>query len=116
MVERYFKALVAKDYHSAYLLWADKGAAVRGTERAFAETFADYAKYDPKTGDPSEIHVRDGVQYVLVSASVDVVHRHNGESWHREGTVALKRSADRAVKDPDMRDWRIWSVDIRVKH
>lgn len=115
-VEQYFKLVRAKDYDGAYKLWADKGAATGGSAADFAKTFEAYSIYEPKTGEQTEIHVRDGKQFVLVTATLYVKNKRNGATADRSGTVMLRRSADRTVTDPDQRDWRIWGTDIRLRH
>lgn len=116
IVERYFALLTKHDYAAAYRLWGHGGKDAGGSAEAFADSFADYAKFEPQVGDPTEIHAREGMQYILVTARAHVESRKTGKAGEREGTVALRRSVDPADPDADKRDWRIWSVDLRARH
>lgn len=113
-VERYFDLIGKKDYAGAYRLWGNDGKDSGGSVEAFAASFAPYAKYEPEAGNPTEIRARDGMQYILVTARAHVENRKTGKTSERSGTVALRRSTDPNDPVADKRDWRIWSVDLRV--
>lgn len=116
VVEQYFTSVEKQDYQAAYRLWGNGGKDSGGSPESFANSFAGYAKFEPETGDPSEIHARDGMQYILVAARAHVENKKTGKTAEREGTVALRRSVDPDDPVVDKRDWRIWSVDLRVPH
>ncbi len=115
-VARYFDLIAQRDYAAARKLWGNGGADTRGTANQFAESFAQYAQYDPAVGEPTEIKTTGGKQYVLVQAKLHVVIKKSGRVSDREGVVMLSRSEDRQTGDPDKRDWRIWGVDLRESH
>ncbi|MBY0519380.1 MAG: hypothetical protein K2P79_03015 [Sphingomonas sp.] len=113
-VARYFAMIDGKDYAGAYRLWGNDGADAGGTIDDFKKTFAIYSKYEPIIGEPTEIHARDGVQYVLVQAKLHVENRKTGKIADRSGTVMLRRSANPDDPVEAKRDWKIWGVDLRV--
>ncbi len=116
VVTRYFALLDQHDYRAAYALWGNAGADTRGTLAQFAEGIKAYSVYDAKVGEPTAIKSRDGKQYILVTATIDVKSRKNGQTAARSGTVMLSRSADPEETAADKKEWRIWGTDIRVKH
>lgn len=115
VVAQYFALVEKKDFKAAYRLWGNGGKDSGGSPEAFANSFAPYAAFEPEAGDPSEIHARDGIQYILVAARAHVEIKQTGKTAEREGTVALRRSADPNDPVADKRDWRIWSVDLRAR-
>lgn len=115
VVARYFAMIEAKDYAGAYRLWGNDGADAGGTLDVFEKSFAIYSKYEPIVGKPTEIHAREGMQYVLVEAKLHVENRKTGRTADRSGTVMLRRSANPDDPVKAKRDWQIWGVDLRVK-
>lgn len=112
-VERYFAHIRARQYGDAYRIWDKDGAAAGGTEREFAESFKIYSVYEPKTGEPTAIKTRDGVQYVLVTATTRVKNAKDGRVANRSGTVMLRRPA--AAGGSSEGEWKIWGTDIRAR-
>ena len=115
-VQTYFKAIKAGDYAAAYAMWTEGGHSAAPSLAEFKASFAPYAEYEPSVGRATAVTVRDGTQFVLVSASAFVKQRGTGATAEREGFVMLRRSADPNDPDPAKRDWRIWATDIRVRH
>lgn len=115
-VQTYFKAIKAGDYAAAYARWTEGGHSAAPSLAEFKASFAPYAEYEPSVGRATAVTVRDGTQFVLVSASAFVKQRGTGATAEREGFVMLRRSADPNDPDPAKRDWRIWATDIRVRH
>lgn len=116
VVERYFAAVRAKDFRAAHALWGNDGRDSGGSASDLARTVAIYSRYEPEVGKPSAIQVRDGMQYILVSAKLFVENRRTGITANRDGNVMLRRSADANDPDPAKRDWRIWGMDLRVRN
>jgi len=116
VVTRYFAAIDAHDYAAAYALWGNKGADTRGSLQQFKDGITEYSVYKPTVGEPTAIKSREGKQYILVTAAIDVKSRKTGRTAARSGTVMLSRSADPNETDPDKKDWRIWGTDIRKRH
>lgn len=114
LVERYFAMIDKRDYAGAYRLWGNGGKDAGGTVEQFAETFAIYSKYEPQAGVASEIHAREGMQYVLVTAKAHVENKKTRKTADREGTVMLRRSTNPDDPVAEKREWRIWGVDLRV--
>lgn len=115
-VQRYFRAIEARDYAAAYAMWTEGGRSAAPSLAAFEASFAPYSEYEPAVGRPTAVTVRDGTQYVLVSASTFVKRRGSGATAERDGFVMLRRSVDPRDPDPAKRDWHIWATDIRVRH
>lgn len=115
-VQRYFQAIKAGDYAAAYAMWTERGKAAAPSLAEFKASFAPYSEYEPGVGRPTAVAVRDGAQFVLVSASTYVKRRDSGETAERDGSVMLRRSIDPNDPDPEKRDWHIWATDIRVRH
>ena len=115
LVEQYFAMIDKRDYAGAYRLWGNGGKDAGGTPEQFAESFAIYSKYEPQAGTASEVHARDGMQYVLVTAKAHVENRKTRKTADREGTVMLRRSGNPNDPVVEKREWRIWGVDLRVR-
>lgn len=115
LVERYFAMIDKRDYAGAYRLWGNGGKDAGGTPQEFAESFAIYSKYEPQAGTASEIHAREGMQYVLVTAKAHVENKKTRKTADREGTVMLRRSTNPDDPVAEKRDWRIWGVDLRAR-
>ncbi len=116
VVTQYFALIDAGKYDDAYHLWGNGGADVRGTLKQFTDGIRAYSVYDAKVGEPTAIKSREGKQYILVTATLDVKLRRTGGTAARSGTVMLSRSADPKETAPDKKEWRIWGMDLRVKH
>lgn len=113
-VERYFAHIRAKRYGDAYRIWDKDGVATGGSEQDFAETFKIYSVYEPETGEPTAIKTRDGVQYVLVTATTRVKNAKDGRVANRSGTVMLRRPAAAGAGESGG-EWKIWGTDIRAR-
>lgn len=116
LVERYYALIGKKNYAAARKLWGGDGAASGGNAAAFAATITPYSVYRPKVGDPTEIKVADGMQYVNVATTLHVQRRSNKAEADREGVVMLSRSTDPHDNTAGKRNWSIRGIDIRVHH
>lgn len=115
-VIRYFALIKRHDLAGARLLWGNHGEDTRGPPKAFADSITMYSKYVAKVGDPTEIKLADGQQYIAVETALHVKLKATGGVAERTGVVMLRRSADPRTTDADKRDWRIWGTDIRSNH
>lgn len=111
VIRRYYAAIGARDYATAYDLWGDNGAASGQQLEEFIAGFAETATVDVDVGEPSGIEPAAGSRYV----SVPVVIRAStnaGQAQRFEGTYTLRQSvADGATIRE--RQWLIYSADIR---
>ncbi|OYY91395.1 MAG: hypothetical protein B7Y45_03725 [Sphingomonas sp. 28-66-16] len=116
VAERYFDLIEKKKYRDAWLLWGNGGADSKGTATQFADSFKPFSVYEPTVGEPTEIKARDGQQFIAVAASAHVKIRKTGKEQERSGVVMLRRSADPSETIDEKKNWRIWGVDLRVRH
>lgn len=110
----YLAHLRVGDYAAARQLWGADGAESGGDVAAFTKAFRSFSKFDGRVGEPTEIKLADGKQYIVVAATVDAVMRATGKPSLRTGTIMLRRSAD-AKASADERTWQIWGTDIRQR-
>ncbi|TPG12398.1 hypothetical protein [Sphingomonas oligophenolica] len=116
VVVRYFDLIEHHDYAGARKLWGHGGADSGGDAKAFAAIFAPYAMYEPTVGEPTDVHVADGMQYVNIGTTVHAKQAKTGKILDQQGPVMLRRSIDPDSADTGDRDWTIWGVDIRTAH
>lgn len=116
VVERYFAAVNAKDFRTAHALWGNNGKDSGGSADDLARAITIYSRYEPEVGKPTDVRVRDGMQYILVSAKLFVENRKTGNTASRDGNVMLRRSINSNDADPAKREWRIWGIDLRVRN
>jgi hypothetical protein len=111
VVRRYYDAIQARHYDSAYSLWGQSGQASGKTRSAFAAGFAQTVQAHATVSDSVQMEGAAGSQYATVPVSVDAVLR-SGASQHFEGTYTLRRAlVDGAT--PEQRRWHIYSAALR---
>lgn len=113
VVRRYYGAIQARDYASAYELWGNGGQASGTSRREFAAGFAQTAGVTVTVTDSARIGGAAGSQYATVPVRVDAVLR-NGREQHFTGNYILRRSmVDGAT--PEQRGWTIYKADLRER-
>jgi len=113
IVRRYYAAIQARDYASAYALWDSGGQASGETLREFAAGFAQTARVSVTVTDSTRVGAAAGSQYATVPVRVDAVLR-DGREQHFTGTYVLRRSmVDGAT--PEQRRWTIYKASLRER-
>lgn len=110
-IQRYYDAIKARDYASAYALWSDGGRASGQSPEQFAAGFADTADVMVSLDTPSRVEGAMGSRYLEVPVAVEATSR-DGKVRRFVGAYTLRRSTvDGAT--PEQRAWRIASADLR---
>jgi hypothetical protein len=113
LVRRYYGAIRAGNYDSAYFLWGQSGQASGHTRESFAAGFAQTREVHAVVSDSVKLEGAAGSQYATVPVVVDATLR-NGTRQHFEGTYTLRRAmVDGAT--PDQRRWHIYSADLKPR-
>ena len=113
LVIRYYDLIKERKYADARKLWGHDGADAGGDTRAFAAAFARYSLYQPTVGEPTDIHVTGGEQYVNIAVKLRAKLKKGGRIVEQEGPVMLRRPV---ADESGGRGWSIWGVDIRSAH
>jgi hypothetical protein len=113
LVRRYYDAIQARKYDSAYSLWGQSGQASGHTRESFAEGFAQTTQVRATVSDSVQVEGAAGSQYATVPVVVDAVLR-SGATQHFEGTYTLRRAmVDGAT--PEQRRWHIYSAYLKPR-
>lgn len=113
VVQRYYAAIQAGDYRSAYELWGNGGQSSGQSRREFAAGFAQTARVRVTLTDSTRIEGAAGSQYATVPVRVDAV-LNDGREQQFTGTYTLLRSmVDGAT--PEQRRWTIYRADLRER-
>ena len=113
LVRRYYDAIQAGKYDSAYSLWGQSGQASGKSRAAFSAGFAQTAQVRATVSDSVQMEGAAGSQYATVPVVVDAVLR-SGANQHFEGTYILRRAmVDGAT--PEQRRWHIYSADLKPR-
>jgi len=110
VIRRYYAAINAGDFRTAYELWSDNGRASGQTFEEFEAGYAETARVEVEVGTPSRIEPAAGSRYIDVPVVVRAEAK-DGEQQQFEGTYSLRRSVvDGATEE--QRRWHIYSADI----
>lgn len=90
VVEKYYEAIDAGDYRSAYLQWGGNGTASGKTYSRFRQGFAQTAHSRVVTGEPVNGDAAMGSVYVDVPVEVFAILK-NGHKQHFRGHYTLRR-------------------------
>ena len=113
LVRRYYAAIQAGKYDSAYSLWGQSGQASGKNRAAFSAGFAQTAEVRVTVSDSVQLEGAAGSQYATVPVVVDATLR-DGTRQHFEGTYTLRRAmVDGAT--PEQRRWHIYSADLKLR-
>lgn len=113
VVRRYYDAIRAGAYDSAYALWEEGGKASGRTLREFAAGFAQTAGVRATVGDSVRVEGAAGSQYATVPVVIDAVLR-NGRHQRFEGTYTLRRVMVPGATRAQHR-WHIYSARLRER-
>jgi hypothetical protein len=113
LVRRYYDAIQAGKYDSAYSLWGQSGQASGKNSAAFSAGFAQTAQVRATVSDSIHVEGAAGSQYATVPVVVDATLR-DGTRQHFEGTYTLRRAmVDGATLE--QRRWHIYSADLKPR-
>lgn len=90
VIEKYYKAIDARDFRAAYLQWGGNGTASGKTYSRFRQGFAQTAHSRVVTGEPVNGDAAMGSVYVDVPVEVFSVLK-NGHKQHFRGHYTLRR-------------------------
>lgn len=110
-VRRYYAAIDARDYGTAYAQWADGGAASGKSRQAFEHGFARTRRTHVDVGRPGRVEGAAGSLYITVPVTVNAV-LDDGTRQHFTGSYVLRQ-----VNGPDgpapLRSWHIQSATLK---
>lgn len=113
VVRRYYAAIDAKDFASAYALWGQDGQASGKTLQQFATGFGNTTRSHVTIGDSGRVEGAAGSQYATVPVTVDATLR-GGREQHFTGTYTLRRAmVDGATAA--QRRWHIYRAELRER-
>lgn len=109
-VRRYYAAINAKDYATAYALWGNNGAASRQTYEVFAHGYAKTTGVQAQVGKAFGAEGAAGSRYIQVPIDLAATQA-DGSSRHYRGNFTLRAvMADGAT--PQQRQWHLDSADL----
>jgi hypothetical protein len=109
-VRRYYAAINARDYATAYALWSNGGAASRQRYEAFAGGYRTTTSVQATVGKASDPEGAAGSRYIQVPIELSS-HRSDGSTRHYRGRFTLRAVlADGAT--PQQRQWHLDSADL----
>jgi hypothetical protein len=112
-LERYYSAINAHDFGTAFRLWGREGEASGKTLDVFRAGFAQTARSELSVTKPAQIEGAAGSMYATLGVEVRATLR-NGVQQHFVGDYVLRRVNDVDGADPDSLQWHIDSASLRV--
>lgn len=109
-LRRYYAAISAHDYSTAYSLWRDEGRASGQTPDAFARGFADTTQVRVALGDPGRVEGAAGSRFVRLPVTVTATLR-DGTRQRFTGAYTLRRTAGPGASVQDRR-WRLSAATL----
>jgi hypothetical protein len=110
VIERYYAAIAARDYRSAYDFWPSGSEPNRQTYDQFAAGFAETESVAVEVGEPGRVEAAAGSRYVDVPVTIRARAR-SGVEQRFQGSYTLRRSvADGASAAQQM--WHLYSASI----
>ena len=107
-VQRYYAALNAHDFGTAYIQWADEGQASGKSRQAFEQGFAHTRRTHVNIGQPGRLEGAAGSLYVTVPVTVDAV-LDDGRRQHFTGKYVLRQVNGLMP----MQGWHIHSATLK---
>jgi hypothetical protein len=110
VLQRYFDDINAHEFHDAYHIWSDNGAASGMTLEEFARGYdrTRYATFE--TGPPSRIEGAAGSRYITIPITIDAVTIDEVHQ-HFVGSIVLRRVVVPGAANEE-RSWHIYSAAI----
>ena len=114
VLQRYYAALQARDFKTAYALWSDHGQASKQTFEAFQAGFAATRATRVELETPGDVEGAAGSLYVSIPVQV-YAELNDGQRQHFSGNYVLRRVNDVAGSSAEQRTWHIASATLRAK-
>jgi len=112
VLTRYYEAIEAHDYGTAYALWGDGGQASRHTFEEFKAGFADTRSTALTIAQLGDVEGAAGSLYVSIPVTVHA-ELNDGASQQFSGSYVLRRVNDVEGSTPEQRSWHIYSASLR---
>lgn len=112
LIRRYYRAIDARDYATAYSQWSDDGAASGKDYASFAAGFAETASVDVRLGYGQPPEGAAGSLYITIPVTVNAVLR-DGRRQSFTGSYTLRRVNDVDGSTAEQRSWHIASAQLR---
>jgi hypothetical protein len=110
VIRRYYDAIDARDYRTAYRQWEGSGTASGQSFDAFRRGFAETADVTVQIGEPGRVEGAAGSRYVDVPVTV-TARTTGGAVQHFAGTYVLRRAVVPGAS-AEQRAWHIYSAEI----
>ncbi|HET7552285.1 MAG TPA: hypothetical protein VFK04_13430 [Gemmatimonadaceae bacterium] len=111
LLKHYFDEINSHEFHDAYHLWSDDGAASGLTLEEFARGY-DRTRYTTfVTGQPGRIEGAAGSRYITIPITIDAMTI-DGVHQHYVGSIVLRRVVVPGAASEE-RSWRIYSAAIQ---
>ena len=114
VLRRYYDAINAHDYDTAYVLWGQNGKASDQSRTAFTAGFSQTAAVHLTVRDSARVEGAAGSQYATIPVAVDATLR-DGRTQHFVGTYVLRRAMVTGASEADRR-WHIYSAHLTARH
>jgi hypothetical protein len=111
VLESYFGAINAHEFHDAYHLWSDNGAASGLTLEEFARGYDRTRSTAYRVGRPGRIEGAAGSRYIDIPVTIEAVTT-DGVRQHFAGDIVLRRAVV-AGASPEERLWHIYHASVR---
>jgi hypothetical protein len=108
-VERYFAMIADESYDTAWQMWDNEGKAWGGDAASLAAFYQRYESFDLEVGEPTEIKILDGRQFVHVEVKARAKMKTGKRDLALSGRIMLQRDA----VTQDGADWYIGGMDLR---
>jgi len=112
VVRRYYEAIAARDYATAYSQWGDDGKHSGQTYESFAAGFARTRSVTPTIGTASDIEGAAGSLYVTVPITLDAV-QNDGTRQHFTGEYVIRRVNNVDGASAEQLRWHIGSASLQ---
>jgi hypothetical protein len=114
VLQSYFGAINAHQFHDAYHLWADNGSASGLTLEEFARGYDRTRSTAYRAGRPGRIEGAAGSRYIAIPVTIETVTT-GGVHQRFTGDIVLRRAVVTGA-DAEERLWRIYSASIHPAH
>lgn len=111
VLKRYYAAIEARDYSTAYALWGDGGQASRHSFEAFKAGFAETRSTALTIAQLGDVEGAAGSLYVSIPVTVHA-ELNDGASQQFSGSYVLRRVNDVQGSTPEQRSWHIYSASL----
>ena len=111
VLKLYFEEINAHEYHDAYHLWSNDGAASGLTLEEFARGYDRTRTTTFKTGAPGRIEGAAGSRYIEVPITIEAMTL-DGVQQHFAGRIVLRRVVVPGAANQE-RSWHIYSSTIQ---